>query len=573
MPRRKRGMEIFMAKWWQAETAYQIWPKSFYDSDGDGIGDLRGIIQKLDYLSGLGIGILWISPVYCSPLADEGYDISDYYNIDPRFGTMEDFDELLAKARKRDIHIIMDLVVSHCSDEHEWFRKACDDPDGAYGKYFYIRDWDGEHLPTNWRSYFGGPVWEPLPGHPDKVYLHSFHKKQPDLNWENPALRQEIYKMMNWWLDKGISGFRLDAIINIKKAFPFRDYPPDRDDGLSSITNMLADQKGIGEFLTEMRDATFAKHDSFSVGEVFDFKSDELPAWIGENGYFSSMFDFSGEIAALSPKGWYASKPFLTPDEYKKCIFTSQKNCGDTGFLSNIIENHDEPRGVNRYLPQDVYSCGSDNAKKLLAGTYFLLRGIPFIYQGQELGMENITIDSEGQIDDVSTRDELKVAKDAGLSDEEALAAVAPFSRDNARTPVQWDDSENAGFTSGSPWMRVNPNYKVINAAAEENNPDSVLSFYRKLIAIRKGETYWDVLTNGEFLPYLDDQHNLISYFRWNGIRTLLILGNFQPECMNVHLPEKYSKYIPVLTNWSSAHIYENTITLTGWQFVVLDVR
>ncbi|MCF0134333.1 MAG: glucohydrolase, partial [Blautia sp.] len=244
-------------KWWLEKTAYQIYPKSFRDTNGDGIGDLRGIIDKLDYLENLGVEIVWLSPIYCSPLADQGYDISDYYNIDPRFGTMEDMEELIAKAKERGIGIVMDLVVNHCSDEHEWFQKACEDPDGKYGKYFYIEEMKDGKIPYNWRSFFGGKAWSPLPGHPDKCYLHLFHQKQPDLNWENKEVREEIYAMINWWLEKGLAGFRIDAIINIKKAFPFRDYPADRADGLSSANNMIADAKGIGEFLGEMRDRCF----------------------------------------------------------------------------------------------------------------------------------------------------------------------------------------------------------------------------------------------------------------------------------------------------------------------------
>ena len=257
-------------KWWHGKVAYQIYPKSFYDSNGDGIGDLPGITSKLDYLKDLGVDIVWISPIYPSPFADQGYDISDYYNIDPCFGTLEDMDTLLKEAQKRDMYILMDLVVNHCSDEHEWFEKACQDPDGEYGNFFYIEDRKEGEMPCNWRSYFGGPVWEPLPGHPEKQYMHVFHKKQPDLNWENPAVREEVYKNINWWLDKGLGGFRIDAIINIKKKLPYKNYPVDREDGLSCIDNMLAEATGIGEFLGEMRDKTFKPHNAFSVGEVFN---------------------------------------------------------------------------------------------------------------------------------------------------------------------------------------------------------------------------------------------------------------------------------------------------------------
>ena len=300
-------------KWWHEKTAYQIYPKSFCDANGDGIGDLRGVISKLDYLRELGIGIVWLSPVYRSPLADQGYDISDYYSVDPRFGTMDDMQELIREAKRRDIGIVMDLVVNHCSDEHAWFQKACQDPDGKYGQYFYIRK-RGENgeLPCNWRSYFGGPVWSPLSGHPDRVYLHLFHRKQPDLNWENPEVRREIYTMINWWLDKGLAGFRIDAIINIKKALPFRDYPADRGDGLSSVDNMLFEAKGVMDFLSEMADETFRKYDAFTVGEVFNEKPEELPLFIGDNGCFSTMFDFAETVLNQGPEGWYAHKPITS---------------------------------------------------------------------------------------------------------------------------------------------------------------------------------------------------------------------------------------------------------------------
>ncbi len=508
-------------KWWHDKTAYQIYPKSFYDSNGDGIGDIPGIISKLDYLQDLGVDILWLSPCYPSPLADEGYDISDYYDIDPRFGTMADMEQLIAEAKKRNMYILMDLVVNHCSDEHEWFKKACEDPDGKYGNFFYLRDKKEGGLPTNWRSYFGGPVWEDLPG-TDKQYLHVFHKKQPDLNWENPELREEVYKNINWWLDKGLGGFRIDAIINIKKASSFQNYEPDRPDGLCSIQFMLRDARGIGEFLGEMRDQTFKKYDAFSVGEVFNEKPEELPDFIGENGYFSSMFDFNETVFGTSDKGWYDAKP-ITPDDYKRCCFESQAKIGNIGFLSNIIENHDEPRGVSRYIPEGECCVQS---KKLLAALNFMLKGLPFIYQGQELGMENVPFSSIDEIDDISTLDEYQVALDAGLTPADALKAVSRFSRDNARTPMQWSDEANAGFTTGRPWLKVNPNYTSINAKSQLDDPDSVRSFYKELIALRKNPIYKETVVYGELEPYLEDRHNLMAYYR-KGDKTLLVIGNY----------------------------------------------
>ena len=552
-------------KWWHEKVAYQIYPKSFYDSNGDGIGDIPGIIDKLDYLKDLGVDIVWISPCYPSPFADQGYDISDYYNINPVFGTLEDMDRLLAEAKKRDMYILLDLVVNHCSDEHEWFQKACEDPDGKYGNFFYITDKKEGELPCNWRSYFGGPVWETLPGHPDKQYLHVFHRKQPDLNWENPEVREEIYKNINWWLDRGVSGFRIDAIINIKKKFPFADYPVDRPDGLSSIQNMLKEATGIGEFLSEMQARTFGPHNAFSVGEVFDEKDEELPDFIGDGGYFSSMFDFSTTVFGGSPNGWYDRKT-ITPDDYKECCFHSQQRVGDIGYLSNIIENHDEPRGVSHYIPDGDLSLHS---KKLLATMYFMLRGLPFIYQGQEIGMENMHFQSIDQVDDISTIDEYHVAKNAGLDEKEALSCISRYSRDNARTPVQWNDSVNAGFTSGNPWLPLNPNYKEINVASQENDPDSLLSFYKELIALRKNPEYKETIVYGELIPYLEEQHNLMSYYR-KGDKTLLVLGNFQKEPQTVKLPSACRKVL--LNNYPELNVNNGSVILDNYQAVVIEL-
>ena len=551
-------------KWWQDKVAYQIYPKSFYDTNGDGIGDLPGIIEKLDYLKELGVDIVWLSPCYRSPLADQGYDISDYYDIDPRFGTMEDMDRLIAEAKKRDMYIVMDLVVNHCSDEHEWFKKACKDPDGKYGRFFYLRDKEDWKLPTNWRSYFGGSVWEDLPG-TNKQYLHVFHKKQPDLNWENPELREEVYKNINWWLDKGLGGFRIDAIINIKKALPMHDYEPDREYGLFSINKMLEEASGIGEFLGEMRDRTFKPHDAFSVGEVFNAKDEELPDFIGNNGYFSSMFDFNETIFGGSEKGWYDCKE-ITPDDYKRCCFETQAKMGDFGFVSNIIENHDEPRGVSHYIPEG--DC-CDTSKKMLAALNFMLRGLPFIYQGQELGMENIPFKSIDEVDDISTLDEYKVALDAGLTPEAALKAVARRSRDNARTPMQWTGEENAGFTAGTPWLRVNSNYTAINVEKETIDPNSVLNFYKKLIALRKDPEYKETVVYGALEPFMEDRHNLMAYYRKRD-KTLLVVGNYQWDEQEITLPSECKKVL--INNYPDMVLDGNSVKLHGYQVLVVEL-
>lgn len=554
-------------KWWHNKTAYQIYPKSFYDSNGDGIGDLPGIISKLDYLKALGVDIVWLSPVYRSPFADQGYDIADYYAIDPKFGTMEDMETLIAEAKKRDMYIVMDLVVNHCSDEHEWFQKAIQDPDGEYGNFFYIEDCPDGKKPCNWRSYFGGSVWEPLPGHPEKQYLHLFHKKQPDLNWENPKVREEVYKNVNWWLDKGLGGFRIDAIINIKKKLPFQDYEPDREDGMCSTNRMLEEARGIGEFLREMAEKTFRPHDAFTVGEVFNEKDDELADFIGDDGYFSTMFDFYETCYGKSEKGAYDSERYLTPEEYKHCIFRTQKRVGDLGMVSNIIENHDEPRGVSHYIqPEDLCLA----SKKLLGGVNFCLKGLPFLYQGQEIGMENTVFSSIEDVDDIGTLDEYKVGLDAGLSSKEALEAAGHFSRDNGRTPMQWSAGEQAGFTTGKPWLAVNPNYTRINVESQENDPDSVLNFYRKLTALRKDSRYQEALVYGTFVPYLEEEKNLIGYLRKTDDQTLLVLANFQKEGRMVKLPGETAKVL--LNNLDSVKIENGIISMKPYQFVVLEV-
>lgn len=552
-------------KWWHDKVAYQIYPKSFYDSNGDGIGDLKGIIDKLDYLKDLGVDIVWLSPIFCSPLADQGYDISDYYNIDPRFGTMEDMERLIAEAKKRDMYILMDLVVNHCSDEHEWFKKAMEDPDGEYGTYFYIEEGKDGKPPCNWRSYFGGSVWEPIPG-TNKYYLHLFHKKQPDLNWENKKVRQEIYKMINWWLDKGLGGFRIDAIINIKKALPFRDYEPDREDGMVSCIRMLEDAKGVMDFLQEMNRETFQKYDAFTVGEVFNEKAEELPGFIGEEGCFSSMFDFNEAVFGASPKGWYDHRG-ITPDEYRDCCFASQMRAEGIGFLSNIIENHDEPRGVSRYIPEG--EC-CEQSKTLLATFYFLLKGIPFIYQGQELGMENNEFSSIEEVDDISTIDEYHVALQAGLSKDEALRCINRFSRDHARTPFPWSDEKQAGFTTGTPWLKVNDNYTSINEREQEGREDSVLAYYKKLTALRKNPEYKDTLVYGS-LEEGPKEERLMAYYRKGENQTIMVLCNMRKESRVVTLSHKVKKVL--LNNRKEAAIEKGTVTLEGYQALVLEVE
>ncbi len=516
-------------KWWHDKVAYQIYPKSFCDTNGDGIGDLRGIISKLDYLKELGVDIIWLSPIYKSPFVDQGYDISDYYAIAEEFGTMEEFDELLAEAKKRDMYLIMDLVVNHCSDKHEWFQKALADPDGPYADYFYFRKGKNGNPPSNYRSYFGGNCWEPVPGS-DKYYFHMFAKEQPDLNWENPKLREEIYRMINWWLDKGLAGFRIDAIINIKKDLAFPDMEPDGDDGLASCWRMVENVEGVDELLEDLKNHTFAKKDAFTVGEVFNIGVEDLPDFIGENGHFSTIFDFSAHMLSDGEHGWYDAPP-ISFDAWKKAITDSQMRVQNVGFEANIIENHDEPRGVSRFLPD--YAQNADGAK-MLGTVSVLLRGIPFIYQGQEIGMQNARWSSVDEFDDISTKDQYRMAREAGLSDAEALAVCSTMSRDNARTPMQWKDAPQAGFTSGTPWLKVNDNYPAINVEKEEGQPDSVLHYYRKLIALRKSGEYRELFTYGKFEPAYENADHVMAYYRILQGRRVLVAANFGTDTIEL---------------------------------------
>ena len=555
-------------KWWHDKVAYQIYPKSFLDTNGDGIGDLRGIISKLDYLKKLGIDIIWLSPIYKSPFVDQGYDIADYYAIAEEFGTMEEFDELLAEAKKRDMHIIMDLVINHCSDKHEWFQKALADPDGVFADYFYFRKGKNGNPPSNYRSYFGGSCWEKVPG-TDKYYFHMFAKEQPDLNWENPKLRQELYKMINWWLEKGLSGFRIDAIINIKKDLNFPDFAPDGKDGLASCWKMVESVDGVGKLLEDLKKSTFEKYDAFTVGEVFNMKPDELPEFIGETGHFSTIFDFSAHTLTDGEHGWYDA-PKLEFAKWRATIIQAQLETQKYGFKANIIENHDEPRGASRFLPS--YAQTPDGIK-MLGTISLLLRGIPFIYQGQEIGMRNAKWNSMEEFDDISTKDQYHTAREVGLSDQEALEVCSRMSRDNARTPMQWTSGENGGFTKGTPWLKVNPLFKDVNVEAQEQDPDSVLNYYRKLVALRKSDELKEVFTYGEFLPEYENVDGVMAFYRKDESKCILVAANFGKDAATIKLKSEIEKV------WLSNRIdgtvdcEKDSLNLRSCEVVVLELE
>ena len=498
--------------WWKGKVAYQIYPKSFNDSNGDGIGDLKGITEKLDYLQGLGIDILWLSPVYKSPFVDQGYDIADYYAIDPQFGTMEDMEELIAEAKKHGISIIMDLVVNH-------------------------------------------------------YYLHSFHKGQPDLNWQNPVVREEIYTMINWWLEKGIGGFRIDAIINIKKDLEWRSLPSEQENGLVPVRYSLANAQPIEPFLQEMKEKTFARYNAFTVGEVFNETDEELHFFIGEEGVFSSIFDFKQTILGQKGNGWY-SHDLPTAEELKDSIFKAHRRADSIGVLSTIIENHDEPRGVSHYIPEGEVT---EISKKALATVQMLRKGIPFIYQGQEIGMENQIFESIDEFDDINTLNEYHVAKEAGLTDEEALKAISKYSRDNARTPMQWNGEEKLGFTTGEAWLVSKQPQREINVEEQEENPQSILNYYRALTALYRDEVYGSTIREGEFVPVLEEVKNMIAYER-RGEKRVLVLVNYQAEPQTVTLPTPVRKVllanIPAQMNGQGDQLF-----LAGYQALVCELE
>ena len=522
-------------QWWHGKTAYQIYPKSFYDSNGDGIGDIKGIIAKLPYLHALGIEILWISPIYKSPFVDNGYDIADYQAIDPTFGTMEDFDELLARAKELGIAIIMDLVVNHCSSEHEWFKRACANPHGEEASYFYFREGVDGHAPNNLRANFGGSVWDKVPGQDNLYYCHFFAKEQPDLNWFNPKLRQKIYQMINWWLDKGVAGFRIDAIMSIGKDPTFPNYTPDAlGDGMCACGAMNAQCNDVAtRFLQEMQATVFRQRRAFTVGEVFSLQEDNLADFIGDEGNFSTIFDFGPRQCVCNHCAYYAYDK-LTIAQYRAALFKSQRQAAHCGFIAPVIENHDEPRGVSCYLPPMWHNAAG---AKALGTIIMLLRGIPFIYQGQELGMLNVQFNSIDEFNDLQSVEEYRRCLQHGLSKTEALAVLNAQARDHARTPMPWTGGAQAGFTLGQPWMRLQQDYPQVNVAAQDKDPNSVLQHYRRLVALKKEPSLQQLLTYGSCEEVDTPYEAVICYRRTLDSQILYVAANFGEWDATLHLP------------------------------------
>lgn len=512
-------------RWWQKNPVYQIYPKSFLDTNGSGTGDLRGIIQKLDYIKSLGVGAIWLTPIYPSPMVDNGYDIANYTDIDPRFGNMDDFDELIAESRKKGIKIVMDLVFNHSSDQNPWFLESKSSKNNPKADWYIWRD-----KKTNWRGIFGGSAWEWCEER-QQYYLHTFATQQPDLNWENPEVRRALYDSANFWLKKGVGGFRIDAIVYIKKPAEFLDGKPDSPDGSCAIHNMIANTPGILDFLHEFKREVFDGHDIFTVGEANSVKPEELSSWVGKNGVFDMLFEFN-HVNVMFNNGdevWHRSHA-IRLSEFKKALSDSQKATKNLWYPI-YFENHDKPRSVNNFFPH-----GSDRilAAKALATILFSLRGTPFIYQGEEIGLDNAKFASIDDYDDISSHGAYDLARSDGLSDKEAIRFVQKFSRDNARTPMQWDTSKNAGFTTADKaWLPVHDDFKACNVEIEEKDADSVLNFYRKLSKLRNSS---EILLDGEYEEIYPENEEIFAFSRRLGGKKLIIAVNFTTH--DAKLPE-----------------------------------
>ncbi|ERT68338.1 hypothetical protein HMPREF0202_01727 [Cetobacterium somerae ATCC BAA-474] len=513
--------------WWKELVGYQIYPRSFKDSNGDGIGDLKGIIEKLDYLKDLGIDLIWVSPFFKSPNDDNGYDISDYRDILEEFGTMEDFDNLLLETHKRGMKLIIDLVINHTSDEHPWFIEARESKDSPKRDWYIWREGKDNEEPNNWESIFKGSAWEKCEK-TDEYYLHLFSKKQPDLNWENEEMRKEIYNMMNWWLDKGIDGFRVDAISHIKKVDGFPDMPnPDGKKYVDSF-DMHMNIDGIQKYLKELKEETFAKYDIVTVGEANGVDAENSDEWVGsENGKFNMIFQFE------HLKLWdYEGDTEFCPKAYKDVLNKWQVALENKGWNALFIENHDIPRSTSTWGNDGEYWLES---AKSFATTYFLQKGTPFIYQGQEIGMTNTVFNSLSEFQDVKSVNEGKEKLEAGMCEKTVLEILSNTSRDNARTPMQWDDSLNAGFTTGKPWLKVNSNYKNINVQSQIKDENSIYNHYKKLISLKKNSK---TLTHGEFKLVLEDDKHVFAYLRELDNERYLILSNLSENEKKLNLSE-----------------------------------
>ncbi|MEN8702097.1 glycoside hydrolase family 13 protein [Bacillus infantis] len=505
--------------WWKEAVGYQIYPRSFQDSNGDGIGDLQGIIERLDYVKDLGIDVIWICPVYKSPNDDNGYDISDYQDIMEDFGTMADFDRLLEEVHRRDMKLIIDLVLNHTSDEHPWFIESRSSETSPKRDWYIWRDSKQGAEPNNWESIFGGSAWE-WDELSQQYFLHVFSRRQPDLNWENSDVREALYDVVNWWLEKGIDGFRIDAISHIKKRPGMPDLPNPENKKYVSSFDMHMNQEGIHEFLQEFKEKTYANYDSMSVGEANGVTVDEADLWVGsENGKMDMIFQF--EHLGL----WDAeTNPELDIVELKKVLTRWQKGLEKDGWNALFIENHDKPRVVSTWGNDQEFWRESATS---MAAMYFLMQGTPFIYQGQEIGMTNVQFPSIDDYDDVAVKNLYKLKTEEGKSHQEIMEIIWASSRDNSRTPMQWNSTANAGFSSGSPWMKVNSNYTDINVEKQEKDEKSILSFYKKMITLKKAN---EVFTYGQYDLLLEDDKQIYAYTRTSEDDQVIVITNLSAK-------------------------------------------
>lgn len=551
-------------RWWKESVVYQIYPRSFCDSNGDGIGDLNGITGKLDYLKELGIDVIWLSPVYKSPNDDNGYDISDYQAIMDEFGTMEDFDRMLATAHEKGIKIMMDLVVNHTSDEHKWFIESRKSTDNPYRDYYIWRPAkeDG-NLPNNWGSCFSGPAWE-YDKTTDMYFLHLFSKKQPDLNWDNPAVRQDVFDMMNWWLKKGVDGFRMDVISLISKEPGL----PDKEPGINGYAtfNVSANGPHVHEYLQEMRQKALNNADTITVGECSGVTLEEAKKYArSDEKELNMVFQFEHMDVDSDEKAgkWTTRKMDLR--NLKKILTRWQKGLQDIAWNSLYWENHDQPRSVSRFgNDSDEYR---EISAKMLATCIHMMQGTPYVYQGEELGMTNCpfnTLDNFRDLESINAFHEL--TEQGKMTEEDMMAAIGYKGRDNARTPMQWDDSAYAGFSTANPWIMVNPNYTKINAKDQINREDSVFKYYQKLIKLRHES---ELIVYGTYDLILDDDKDIYAYIRTLGDEKLIVYCNFSENTREVELPEEFTNGKVLISNYIDAKV-NHKITLRPYEAIVI---
>ncbi len=550
--------------WWKEAVIYQIYPRSFMDSNGDGIGDLQGIVSRLDYLKYLGIDVIWLSPVYQSPNDDNGYDISDYQAIMDEFGTMEDFDELLAKAHDRGIRIVMDLVVNHTSDEHKWFLESKKSKDNPYRDYYIWREGQNEQAPpNNWGSCFGGSAWQ-YDEATSMYYLHLFSKKQPDLNWDNKEVRQSVYDMMTWWCEKGIDGFRMDVISMISKT---SEMPDGKAEGLyGDFGPYCIHGPNVHKYLQEMNETVLSKYDIMTVGETAGVTTELAKQYAGEDARELNMvFQFEHVEGNGKYGKWTDQKMPLTM--LKKTLSRWQRELHGKAWNSLFWDNHDQPRAVSRF--GDDRPMFREISAKMLATCLHMLQGTPYIYQGEELGMTNYPFQSPDDFRDIESINAYSQwCANGPLSHEEFWPCITAKSRDNARTPMQWDDTENAGFTIGTPWISVNPNYKEINAKAETSDPDSVFHYYKKLIALRRENP---VMIYGSYEPLLEDSEELFVYTRTLDLEKLLTVCNFSDKETSFTIPYEFVGAGCLISN--TENTYDKAeITLRPYEAFVLKI-